>query len=166
MNIISIKLENFNEGDEKTLYRVWKRVLRHDPWWHFFYEGNYTLLRVSDPYLIEVCNWFKMYKITYIRQGVWVDNISTTKEFQGEFKYIFHGYSELAMKSIGGTSNKMTLLLDRVVHCFMNNMSSDKRRRSVTQRVDWEPLMIANCAIQRARTIGMIMAGHYDKKSK
>jgi len=155
--LYEIKLPGFNEYNEKKLHTLWKEVLRRDSWWHFFYEGSYTLLRIGEiSFNNGIENHLVAYDIPYeIKKGWWEDNIPITSKFQKEFMYIFHGYSELAMKNFGTTSNKMKPLLDRVLHCFMNNMSSQKRRKQ--GGVYWEPEMIATCAVERALTIGHIL---------
>lgn len=163
VKLYEIRLNNFNEIKEETLHALWKQILHKDPWWHFFYEGTWTLLRVSTTK--NIYKWLKKHKIEYEYKKIWKDNIPTTRKFQEEFLYIFHGYSELAMKNFGTTSKEIKPVLDRVVHCFMNNIISDRRRESVDYYADWEPLMIVECGIQRARTIGMILAGYYDKES-
>jgi len=157
------KLWNFNEDEEKILHTLWKEVLSEDNWWHFFYEGSYTVIRVTRKSRGKVSNFLKRKGVDCRYAGKWIDNIKTTRESQNEFLYIFHGYSELAMKSIGKSNKDIEFLLDRVVHCFMNNMSSNLRRE--TTGALWEPMLIAKNAIERAVFIGRILE-HHDKKSE
>jgi hypothetical protein len=158
------KLLDFNEDQQEILYRLWKRHLKKDPWWHFFYEGDYTLLRVSEIFLKKTGVFLQRKKVRFHFNGVWKDNIKTTKKYQEQFMYIFHGYSEIAMKTMGEGNSVVGPLLDRVTHCFMNNMSSRFRRIKMKQY--WEPNMIATCAAERALTIGYILGGWSAKKSE
>lgn len=164
VNLYQIVLVEFNEDEEDILHELWETYLKDDKWWHFFYEGTYTVVRVSKPFVKKVTTFMKQKKVTCRKEGKWIDNIQITKRFQKEFMYIFHGYSTLAMKNIKENNERVSLLLDRVIHCFMNNMSQDERRGEHYGM--WEPIMIAESAILRAYTIGDILGrSRANKKS-
>jgi hypothetical protein len=157
VTLYELKINHFNEDQEDILQKLWISILQKDPWWHFFYEGSYTIIRVSTKYLSKTKKFLKDNKIEFKEIGDWIDNIRITKAFQGPFTYIFHGYSELAMRNLSMGNDRVSELLDRVVHCFMNNMSNDKRRNEGKLWNWWEPMMVAKSAVGRAYTIGMIV---------
>jgi hypothetical protein len=68
---------------------------------------------------------------------------------------MFHTFSELAMKCIKSDDQILAELVDRVCHCFLNNMVTNERRAG--DYVYWEPSLLMNCALQRAVTIGQII---------
>ena len=48
VDLHEITLFYFNQDQEAVLYELWNKVLKnHDEWWHFFYEGEETLIRVE-----------------------------------------------------------------------------------------------------------------------
>ena len=155
--MVSIKIPNFNEDQLHILHRLWKRHLRYDKHWHFFWEGYYTLIRCTKMFAPKVLTYFKYHKIPVEHQGVWIDNIEITKKYQIEFQQMFHSFSEIAMKTVAKDSDDQTLieLVDRVCHCFLNNMVTNERRDG--DYVYWEPKLLMNTAIQRATTIGQII---------
>lgn len=155
--MVSIKLHDFNEDQLEILHRLWKRHLRHDKHWHFFWEGYYTLIRCTKMFAPKVRTYLKYHKIKFEDQGVWIDNIEITQQFQTEFQQMFHAFSELAMKTVKKDNDHQTLieLVDRVCHCFLNNMVTNERRDG--DYVYWEPSLLMKCALQRATTIGQII---------
>jgi hypothetical protein len=165
--MVSIKVLQYNEDQLDILHALWKRHLRHDRCWHFFWEGYYTLIRCQKMFAPKVEGFLRYHKVKYEKQGVWIDNIEITQKFQNEFRQMFHSFSELAMKTVKRDNDYQTLieLVDRVCHCFLNNMVTNDRRDG--DYVYWEPKLLMNCAIQRATQIGQIIErGRHARKSK
>lgn len=160
--MVSIKLFDFNEDQLDILKGLYKRHLRKDDKWHFFWEGYYTLIRCQKLFAPKVKGYLRYHKVQFVDQGVWVDNISITKKYQEEFQQIFHGYSVLAMK---GKDEEVDKLIDRVIHCFLNNMSTNERRKG--DYTFWEPYKIIDNALQRAVFIGQIIerSKQYERQS-
>jgi len=105
-----------------TVKRLWKLFLKNDPMWHFTLEGSYIELRVSKdiPRLDEFLNE-KKWKYTKFE---YKDCIPITRKYQKEFEYIFHGFSELAMKmpkeKPTDRYSDLHKCYERVVHLYAN----------------------------------------------
>ena len=151
----SIMVPRFNENQLDILHRLWKRHLRKDDKWHFFWEGHYTLIRCQSLFVPKVVAFLRYHRIDTVNQGPWVDNIEITKKYQDEFQQMFHAFSEIAMKCVNADNQILAELVDRVFHCFLNNMVTNERRDG--DYVYWEPKLVMNCAIQRATTIGQLI---------
>ena len=151
------KLLSFDMSNLPTLYQLWKDILCKDSKWHFFWEGSYTALRVEFNSVERVIKFLTENKVKFIDQGPWVDNIHTTRKYQKEFMSIFHSFSELAMKNIDSDIGQIDDLIDRVIHCFMNNLMTNDRVKDGGPL--WEPLTIAKNAVFRSTMIGQIMWG-------
>lgn len=150
--MVSIRVFNFNEDQLDILKRLYKRHLIRDHKWHFFWEGSYTVIRCQNMFARKVERFLKYHKFEAEFEGDWVDNIPITKKYQAQFEEIFHGFSVIAMKS---NDKEVDELIDRVIHCFLNNMTTVERRDG--DYVFWEPMKIVQNALQRAVFIGQII---------
>jgi len=111
-----------------TVKTLWKKFLKDDPMWHFTLEDTYIEIRVSKK-MLKLEKYFKDKKWKFIR-FVYQDNIPITRKFQKEFEMIFHGYSELAMKSksdsdfriAGFDDSERKRLIERCIHLIHNMM--------------------------------------------
>lgn len=179
MNLTEIKVEGFNlDEDEnfRSLYEIYRDILVDDDWWHFFREGDYSLIRCEDDMVGKVTKYLEdnlgimpgQIEIT----EPWVDNIKATRTYQTEFMYMFHAFSVLAMKLLadeqGRSQEEATFstisVFDRVVHCCLNNIRSDRtvegfgafiplKRESHIFNM-WESAMIMHNALMRMYTLG------------
>ena len=156
------KLLSFDMSNLSTLYQLWKDHLYKDDQWHFFWEGEYTALRISEDSALPVIHFLSANDIKFIDQGPWIDNIKITQKYQKEFAPIFHSFSELAMKNVNSKDDEIDQLIDRVIHCFMNNLMT--KTRTEKEGIFWEPLLIAKSAIFRSITIGQIARIIHDDK--
>jgi len=182
MMISEIKIEghDLDEGDNlANLFTIYKEVLVDDDLWHFFREGDYTLIR---------CDEMSLGKITKILedQGImpgqititdeWIDNIEATRKYQEAFTYVFHGFSVLAMQLYEGEEHgamEMSVnealetfvgVFDRVVHCFLNVARTDKKIKGFSAFIPvkreshlwgiWESSFIMHNALMRMYTLG------------
>jgi len=127
MNIYEINLlhvgycKKFNEDPELTwsiLKSLYDKILRRDPFWHFFYEGEFSIVRCSGELTKEVCNFLDEHDVVYTEPSVWVDSSDTVKRFHTVFTTLFHSYSVLAMEYDDG---EWFHVADRVIHCYMNH---------------------------------------------
>lgn len=138
----------------RTLY---DEILMWDPEWHFFYEDQYMLVRCGDKYAERVMRILERIEVVYKDQGEWIDNIQITRDYQTAFSSVFHGYSELAMSI---NPEELEPVMDRIIHCFMNNVNSDEFRKIPLPKIEeswiWEPTWIVLNAICRAFTLGRI----------
>jgi len=126
----------------EDLYKIYEHVLQNDDWWHFFREGDYTLIRCLNKNVKQVS------KLLEIEHGImpgqikvtkpWIDNISTTRAYQEEFTYMFHAFSVLSMKLLEEEDKQSPYevatnfigVFDRVVHCFLNSGRSHEKVKS------------------------------------
>jgi len=171
----SIRIDNFDldkEGNIFQLHQLYKDVLIADDWWHFFREGEYTLVRCASDiasevvdYLVEVLHMDRD-DITVTQD--WVDNIKPTRDNQTAFTYIFHGFSILAMTILEDDKNVMfDAIFDRVIHCFLNMARQVEKFEDVMPFIPgqapgninhamtvWEAMKICHNALMRTYTIG------------
>jgi len=127
MNIYEINLlhigycKGFNEDPELVwgiLKRLYKEVLYEDPFWHFFYEGEYSIVRCSGELTEKVCNFLDGHDIVYMEPNMWLDSSPTVRKFHAVFTTLFHSYSVLAMEY---NDEEWFVTADRVIHCYMNH---------------------------------------------
>ena len=183
MEISEIKVERFDldmNNNHEKLYQLYKAHLVEDQWWHFFREGEYTLIR-CEPGRVEVVTAHLEDKI-HIMPGqitvtaAWEDNIPVTQENQTAFTYIFHGFSVLAMTiyeneyhgvvemTSSEAMGKFLGVFDRVLHCFLNVARTDKKIEGFAPFIPikrpehlgsmWESMLIVHNALMRTYTIG------------
>ncbi|KXH69819.1 MAG: hypothetical protein AM326_01730 [Candidatus Thorarchaeota archaeon SMTZ-45] len=177
--ISEIKIEgcDLDAGDNfKDLFQCYKEILIEDPIWHFFREGDYTLIRCEDNTVGPVTKYLedKMGimpgQITVTEE--WEDNIKATRRHQEAYAHIFHGFSMLAMMlyeeemqySANEAMERFIGTFDRIVHCFLNIARSDKKIKGFTpfipvKKADhvggiWESALIMHNALMRMYTIG------------
>jgi len=171
----SIQIDNWNldnEGGIFELHQLYTDILKTDNWWHFFREGECTLIRCKFDHTQEIIR----YLLEVLHKGEddinvtspWVDNIKVTEAHQEEFMYIFHGFSELAMKILVDDKNVLLdSVLDRVVHCFMNMARDTDQFKDIMPFIPgespdnishaqtvWESMKLCHNAIMRSYTIG------------
>lgn len=158
---------NFNTDPARAwgvMQKVYGKVLRHDPLWHFLYEGPLTALRIADDSMPEVRAVLEKEGVVFAHPGTWgPDSQKATKDYQQIFTMMFHTFSVLVMEM--DTKERVTIS-DRVYHCY-TNMVYHRMRVTHDQR-DFEPTMIAQNAILRARYEGWCqgMREGYDWKGK
>ena len=159
--MVEFELKDFNWTEARCLELLrglWQFCLRYDQYWHFFWEGDYTVVRCSLSFQENVSGFLKRNGVVYAMNGEWVDNIPITKKYQKQFMGMFHAFSELAMQM---EDDEFRLILDRVCHCFLNNCHTLKRVHKADDLVGtawastfWESLCLADVATGRAYTIG------------
>jgi len=150
--MVSIKVFDFNENQLDILKKLYQKHLIKDNKWHFFWEGDYTLIRCQEVMASKVMRFLRFYKVRSKNEGEWIDNINITLKYQNQFQDIFHGFSIIAMKC---TDEEIDMLLDRMVHCFLNNVTTVERRDG--DYIFWEPMKIITNAVQRAVFIGQMI---------
>jgi hypothetical protein len=179
IELTQIKVEGWNldvDSNFQELHKIYKYQLCTDDWWHFFREGDYTLIRCLNENVHEVS------KLLQTEHGItpeqihvtkpWVDNIEITKEYQEEFTYMFHAFSVLAMKSFEREDTQSPYemmsdfmhIFDRVVHCFLNVGRSHKKVQAFKPFMPvkkdshvagiWESMLITHNALMRMYTLG------------
>jgi hypothetical protein len=176
--ISEIKITNFNldeDGNLSKLFRLYINVLLKDNWWHFFREGDYTLIRCTQQSVNEVTQFFHNLEIDPEQlefTEVWKDNIPRTRKYQDEFTYMFHAFSVLSMKmyeeeihlEMDDVMDNFTGIFDRVVHCFLNTARTDLKTEGFKPFIPiknenhvfalWESMIITHNALMRMYSIG------------
>lgn len=164
----SFKLFDFSfdaPGDVIVLKDLYDIILREDSQWHFFWEGNYTVIRCGST-ASKIERHLKRLNIKYEVEK-WEDNIPITNKYQEQFQIIFHGFSELAMNL---KEDEIHPILERATHCFLNNCLTksngllDLCKGMQLSNNLWESVAIAAVLIGRAYTTGWIVGRNEDKK--
>lgn len=144
-------LHDFGEKNHKTLKEFYDKILKHDDYWHFFYEGKYSLLRISNIFTGDVRKFLNDKGIQYEHKGKWKEPWHITQKHQGLFQQMFHAFSVLCMEM---TEKEFPEILDRVTHCFLNNARTPERTGG---KLLWEPMTLHEIATNRAAFIGQII---------
>lgn len=152
VKLISLKIEKFGPSlvNWETLRALKKSVFAKDKYWHFFWEGDYTIVRCPSRRGPEVVRWFKNRGITCACEGWYIDNIAITHKYQTEFAPMFHAFSELALKI---EAKDLVHVLERVNHCFLN-MACAVFEEERKDNLLWESKNIAEVALWRAVGVG------------
>ena len=137
------------------LKRLYHTVLYRDPDWHYFIEGSYNILRFSYNFWDEIEEILELHEANYdLVPKVWVDDQTATRKYQGVFQKMFHAFSLMAMQNY--KEAEFHLILDRVIHCFMNHQMLFLPETFEKYGVTMEPLLIAHNAVARASYIGYL----------
>jgi hypothetical protein len=158
--MVEFVLPGFNwnkKGAKEILQELYDTVLRGDKRWHFFWEGSYSLLRVSGgTHEFDVIKFLVERGIEYEYKGKWEDNIWVTKKYQPIFEGMFHSFSVMALEM---EFDDLEYVFDRVVHCFLNMSTSEELWTEMERKYGgwatlWEPFMASEYAAKRAITLG------------
>lgn len=140
-------------------------VLNEDPNWHFFLEGSYNLLRFSSRFKDRVEEILKRNEVIFVREEingrmstrVWVDEQEATRAHQKYFMKIFHEYSVMALAIENYTTHKLTMLADRVIHCFFNHQFINFQKE-LDKNCNLEGDITAHIASERSFYVGTMVA--------
>jgi hypothetical protein len=146
------------EADEGEVWAmmvdIYDKILRKDPFWHFFYERAFLHIRCSDNFAGLVCDYLDDLGAVYTQPSIWIDGSDTVRNYQSIFTYLFHGFSVLAMEY---EDNEFHVVMDRVIHCFMNHQwyrSEFQLARQVWGEFEAEAMLIAKNSVARANYNG------------
>lgn len=91
----------------RMLWISYAKVLKYDKNWHFIYEGDFVLIRVSNWMLIPFLAWYKYiycrkyqgeFKFTLPRIRPWRDENPVVRAYQDIFTPLFHYYTVLGLR--------------------------------------------------------------------
>lgn len=122
-SVVEFYLPEFNEDlgyAWHVIRHLYYKILKNDPEWHFFYEGQYTIIRCQFRFYNKVVNFFNDRCIKYKYKGKWVDGSYVVRKYNKFFKPLFHMYSHL---SLGLNEDDLYFVSDRVIHCFFNHQT-------------------------------------------
>lgn len=174
------KNPNTKEDALDLMQILYLNILIHDPYWHFFWEGHYTVIRHSPDKHYRLKELIKLNdpddELTVVHKlSGYQENIETTKRYLGAFIPIFHGYSVLAMEL---DNQDFIPVLERINHCFLNMVTRDAiveefdidkimhgKTINIHQGMGWEGLAISMVANIRLWTAGWYR-GHHRKVAK
>lgn len=169
--VVEFFLPDFNEDLDKAWAKInalYDKVLHKDQNWHFFYEGEYSIIRCSQEFEEKVIEFFEEFDIQYEFNGLWIDGSSVVCKYRKIFQPMLHCFSELAI-----SMDEVDLLdvADRVTHCFFNHayyMAKDHREPfkhpDIVDPTLWEAEMMARLSVYRAHYIGKYTMEKYIKK--
>jgi hypothetical protein len=155
--IIEFHLLKFNEDMLASwchILDIYQRILYKDNYWHFFYEGDYSIIRCSKKYKKNVIKYLEHCEIEYKYMGTWNDGSKAVEEYKTRFTHLFHEFSMLAIEM---KEDWFMLVADRVCHCFFNHctyMAEEARSRYGENM--WEGILMGQLAIYRAHHIGKL----------
>jgi len=165
-----IKLLKFGACDYSwsILKTFYKEVLHKDKYWHFFWEGDYTVVRCTATSAKAIK---KIIKRLRKNDGVPLDyqdveykeNIPSTIKHLDSFISIFHGFSVIAITMEKGTIEGT---LERINHCFLNMicMTEDAKamreflKKEGSLKISYETMLITKVVLSRS-----FMDGYWDK---
>ena len=155
--IVEFHLLDFNEDMEAAWTRIlelYNTILKNDDYWHFFYEGKYSIIRCSKKYKNNVEKHLNNNDIVYEYKGPWIDGSTYVEHHKQRFIHIFHEYSMLAIEL---DEDNFVSVADRVCHCFFNHCTymavSLRQKYGINM---WEGDIMGHLAISRAGYIGKI----------
>ncbi len=178
MKEIKIKNTGYESNDYAIIITLYNHVLKDDENWHFFYEGDFNIIRFSDEFEEKIfkCldNTEKNVQLISVDSTLvkdWTDDHEIVNEFKDEFIKVFHTNSVFAMKIFQKYLNKDEInyqkIADRILHGFFNNnyYNAVKEREHVKKigYIDeaWEALTMTDMLFGRAYYLGM--RGYYLK---
>lgn len=129
-------------------------VLHQDNHWHFFYEGEYSLIRCSEKYASTLEEFLKETHIPYINKGIWIDGSKYIEKYKKMFIPILHNYTLL---SLSLDENDLFLVSDRICHSFFNHCTyAVPKLRKMYGEHSWESFILSQLLIDRAEYIGRL----------
>lgn len=173
INLFEYDLLDFNEDLDKAWKKInalYDKILYKDDYWHLFYEGEFSTLRISPQYKDKVEKFFQKHGIEWRWNGVWIDGSPTVEKYKKIYRDMFHTFSELAIHL---DENNLFHIADRVCHSFFNHAfyaakehrAPFEKNSSIIGSTMWESDMMSRVLIYRAHHIGMYdMERHIAKK--
>ena len=155
----------------ELMQEIYKSILHNDSMWHFFWEGDYTVIRCQFQYLSVVKQllegWNKTLdehsKLEIVEKQLgYQENIPVTKKYIEAYVPIFHGYSVLAMEM---DNEDFIEILERNNHCFLNMVTRYdlvEQYRIPGDKYDthdgmgWEAIVLSHVANLRMYTCGWL----------
>jgi len=151
---------HFDSHGYSLIKKLFKAVLISDPKWHFFWEGDYTVLRVSSDSVKPIIEILEKNIIEHKVKTPWVDNIPITAKYQDCFLDVFHSFSMLAFTM--KVPDDVEDVMDRVIHCFSNMIISPKLLKFTEEKFGRygkgysEPFLVADYLVRRAISMGFL----------
>ena len=158
----------------EIMREVYRTVLHVDNNWHFFWEGDYTVIRCNPLLAHHVEKYFKDdfddFTVKRTEDG-YQENIPVTKKYIEAFIHVFHGYSVLAMEM---DDDDFIEILERNNHCFLNMVTREGLvekyaipgdRFETHKGMGWEAIVLSHVANLRMYTC-VWLYGLFERKKR
>lgn len=169
-DIIEFSLPGFNDNGLiepfKHITALYDLYLKDDNYWHFIYEGSYSLIRCSYKYAEKVEKYLDKHKINHKPIEWWNESTYVTTKYNKSFRDIFHMTSVLVIKMAKNKDKDFYIsqAADRLVHIFLlqaiylAEINGDLDRfREINYDVEyWEAEHMSTLTRFRAYNIGKI----------
>lgn len=156
MKLKEVRIFEFRGKDKELITEVYNKILYKDKYWHFLFEGKFSVIRCRNRYAKKVSRFFnkKDFNTDIID---YKEDQDITKKYLEQFIPIFHNYSVLAVTFDPDYDDFLTLF-HRIVHCFLNTMSSPDliKKYSDGNNWTWESYIMNQLAIKHAFSRGVI----------
>ena len=157
-DLVQYNLLKFNKSMDKAWFHIrsiYYNILLKDDKWHFFYEGDFSIIRCQRKYKTKLEKYLNEYKIEYDFKGKWLDDHYMVVKYMEHFEPMFHAFSMLAIEM---PEYDLMPVADRVVHPFFNHCSyMAKDYRSKFGEHSWEAYLMANMAAGRGVHAGRVI---------
>jgi hypothetical protein len=80
------------------ILNIYNEVLKEDDKWHFFYEGDFSIIRCQAKYRKKLEQYFKTNEIDFQCRGEWKNDHWAVEKYKDYFTNMFHYFSMLAIK--------------------------------------------------------------------
>lgn len=167
-----IRIQNVKYSDRPVIKKLYDEVLYKDNHWHFFFEGDFSVIRCMKKSVGKSSKILKKegFEIEVVDYN---EDQEITQRFIEEFIGIFHGYSVIAIGKYDYEENKSDFLtlFHRIVHCFLNPIASIELIKDFTEKEysnhknysSWESHALTEMAISHSFSRGY-MKGVDDEK--
>ena len=168
--IIEFWLPGFDNGGMDVAFshilEIYNSILYKDPLWHYFYEGDYSLIRCSKKYIKNVEDCLVEHGIKFRTPTIWKEGLYVTKKYQHIYKHIFHHTSVLAIELYKNEDFTSYLAAgDRIIHPFLNQSLYPAKAAGLCESLEnsnidfqyWEAERMSELATGRAYHIGRIV---------
>jgi hypothetical protein len=156
--ILQFNLLDFNKDLDAAwihILAIYADILKDDDKWHFFYEGDFSIIRCQAKYQKKLEKYFKDNDIDFQCRGEWKGDHWAVEKYKEYFTNMFHYFSMLAIKM---EENEMRFVADRIIHPFFNHCHymAEQHREAYGEHA-WEGYIMAHLAAGRAVHCGRIL---------
>lgn len=125
--IYEIELFSFPDGKFNDDYvKAWSfikdlywDIFKGDENWHFFYEGEFTVIRFSYKFLKDIKTYLSQRNIRTSIAKRWIDSSKIVEKYKEEYTKLFHIFSMFSI--FVPTTEELHQVFDRIAHPFCNH---------------------------------------------
>lgn len=160
--------EGFDDKNPKlmveNLVDLYKEVLHEDEKWHFFVEGDFTVIRFSESFVNDIVKFLNGRGLNdWSTPKEWEESTNITQVFQYRiFLNMFHVISESVMMLLSDEKIKseyydlcIELIAERMIHAWFNHnmlpaIVFGSRLKVPIDCQHWEAEIVGKLALDRA----------------